>query len=211
MVLEPRSDVAWGGQVLRCVMVRGLITVVLLFMTASSAFAQGRPQGLLWNRTGLPATIPLQIKTTEDADYLLRLREYETGDMALAAYIRGGEFFRVLVPPGFYELVFTSGTDWLGGAEQFGDMKDEFRLDPPLIFNSTATRREGYLIDVRDMEAITIRLLATCDRRAVDPDSLRGLREPEGYVIGQPENFDRPEPPDKIPFARYEVQTRFCD
>ncbi|WP_422049614.1 hypothetical protein [Shimia sp.] len=185
--------------------------ILFFILVATGAAAQERPQGLLWNKTGLPATIPLQIKTTAEADYVLRLRAYETGEMALAAYIRGGEFFRVLVPPGFYELLFASGQDWQGEPELFGLETREFRLDPPLIFNSTATRREGYLIDLQDQEAITIRLLATCDRRAVDPDSLRGTRDPEDRVIGRPQTFDRPERPDKIPFARYEVQGRFCD
>ncbi|MDA5556133.1 hypothetical protein [Shimia sp. MMG029] len=187
------------------------LSILVALAFGAQATALERPQGLLWNRSGLPATIPLQIKTTDTADYLLRLRGLDSGEMALAAYIRGGDFFRVLVPPGVYELIFASGREWQGETLLFGTDTDAFQLEPPLRFVATATRREGYLIDLRTPEAITIRSLATCDRRALDPDSLTGPRTPEDYVIGPPERRDRPERPDKIPFARYEVQGRFCD
>ena len=51
-----------------------------------------RPAGLMWNRTGLPAVFPLQIKTTPGADYLVILSDAETDFDALAAYARGGDF-----------------------------------------------------------------------------------------------------------------------
>jgi hypothetical protein len=190
---------------------RVLIWIVGCLVLAGAAVASERPQGLMWNRTGLPATIPLQIKTVAGADYLLRLKPYEEIDFVFAAYIRGGDFFRVLVPPGRFDLVFASGADWQGEAVLFGADTAEFLLDPPLVFKATATRREGYLIDLRDPQQITLRSLATCDRRAVDPDSLRSPTSSEDRVIAAPERTTLPERPDKIPFARYEVQTRFCD
>jgi hypothetical protein len=91
-------------------MIRFLLVLVLA-LPALSAFAEERPQGLLWNRSGLPATIPLQIKTNAGVDYFLTLRDVERDRVVLAAYVWGGEFFQVLVPPGRFELVFASGDD----------------------------------------------------------------------------------------------------
>ncbi len=50
-------------------MTRAISTLFAVFVTALSASSDERPQGLLWNRSGLPATLPLLIKTTGDANW----------------------------------------------------------------------------------------------------------------------------------------------
>lgn len=78
------------------------------------------PRGLMWNRSGLPAVFPLQVKTPLGGNYYLTLMDGVTGDVVLAAFVRGGEFFKVLVPRGTYHLRFATGDDWQGEGALFG-------------------------------------------------------------------------------------------
>ncbi|OED49807.1 hypothetical protein AB838_05305 [Rhodobacteraceae bacterium (ex Bugula neritina AB1)] len=90
--------------------------------------------GLLWNRTGLPAVFPLQVKTPAGADYFLTLTDQKTGEDALAAFIKGGAFFKVLVPPGLFVLRFASGKEWQGEDALFGPDTRHFEMPEPLEF-----------------------------------------------------------------------------
>ncbi|NVK12561.1 MAG: hypothetical protein HWE35_00110 [Rhodobacteraceae bacterium] len=120
----------------------GRLTALLALMLcllpfASAAGAAGdAPErlssGLMWNRSGLPAVFPLQVKSPEGADYFLVLSG--SGGDALAAYIRGGAFFKFLVPPGHYVLRFAIGTGWLGEARLFGPDTVVLELPEPLEF-----------------------------------------------------------------------------
>ncbi len=101
-----------------------------------TAASSPRPSGLMWNRTGLPAVFPLQVTTPGGRDYVLTLIDETTGTAALAAYIEGGAFFKVLVPPGAYRLRFAA--QHVGestGAQAATDPSTEvFELDMPLTF-----------------------------------------------------------------------------
>ncbi|NSY38513.1 hypothetical protein [Leisingera sp. ANG59] len=99
---------------------------------AAETSAEHPRAGLMWNRTGLPAVFPLQVKTPEGADYYLVLSG--RGGDALAAYIQGGAFFKVLVPPGRYQLRFASGSDWQGEDKLFGPDTVVFELPEALDF-----------------------------------------------------------------------------
>ena len=188
---------------------RPLASALIFLFLAASAGAEARPQGLLWNRSGLPATLPLQMKTNPGADYLLRLRDVETGQDALAAYIRGGAFFRLLVPAGRYELRFATGTDWQGEGGLFGPDTRRFALDPPLSFAATVNRKEGHLIDLRDPSNVVIRGLAICQWRALDPDSLRPPHPRDEKHPGQSEIL--PLRPPFFPVPRYDLLSWTCD
>ena len=190
-------------------MLRSLALVLIFLVLATDGLAEERPRGLLWNRSGLAATLPLQIKTDAGADYLLRLRDVETGEAVLAAYIRGGEFFRVLVPPGRFELQFAIGSDWQGEAALFGPDTWHFVLEPPLSFGATVSRKEGHLIDFRDQAEATIRDLAICQRMALDVGSLRRPHLQSGSVGSIPET-SLPSP-SQYPVPRYDLQSRVCD
>ncbi|WP_193747639.1 hypothetical protein [Leisingera sp. ANG-M7] len=110
--------------------------LALFWSVAAVAAGDGEPErppaGLMWNRSGLPAVFPLQVRTPEGDDYFLVLSGSK-GD-ALAAYIRGGEYFKVLVPPGRFALRFAGGADWLGEARLFGPDTGIFELPEPLEF-----------------------------------------------------------------------------
>ena len=107
--------------------------------------------GILWNRTGLPAVFPLQVKTPAGQDYFLKLIDGETRQDALAAYIVGGAFFKVLVPPGSYILHFSVGDVWLGEDHLFGSGENtrSFELEEALTFEiRDLATKSGHLVDI---------------------------------------------------------------
>ncbi|WP_133176175.1 hypothetical protein [Pelagivirga sediminicola] len=129
----------------------------LLVPPGASAEAPSAPQtGLLWNKSGLPATFPLLVMTPPDHAYHLTLKDAATGADILAAYIVGGEFFQVLVPPGTFTLHFEQGTTWQGKTELFGDGPDtaSFTLASPLTFEIRGFGvKGGHKVDLRSRAA----------------------------------------------------------
>ncbi len=109
--------------------------------------------GLIWNRSGLPAVFPLQVKTSAGQDYFLTLLDEGTKKEALAAYIVGGTFFKVLVPPGKYTLRFSFGDVWQGEEHLFGlgSNTGDFELEDPLTFKIYgAGTKAGHLVDITE-------------------------------------------------------------
>ena len=129
--------------------------LVCLMFCASQSQAEEieRPNGLMWNKTGLPLVFPLQVKSLPGRDYYIVLSQSEDKVPALAAYVRGGEFFRVLVPPGTYNLEFATGTKWLGEDKLFGREETQFfALRDPLEFAILNDRTKGgHSIDLRSL------------------------------------------------------------
>ncbi|MFD2739113.1 hypothetical protein ACFSUD_06010 [Sulfitobacter aestuarii] len=127
-----------------------LLVCLSLTMVAASGEESPRP-GLMWNRTGLPLVFPLQVKTPSGKDYFLTLIDAQSGDEALGAYIEGGEYFRILVPPGTFTLRFAAGETWQGEEELFGPgpLTRSFEMPRPLTFEirDFATKR-GHLVDI---------------------------------------------------------------
>lgn len=161
-----------------------LHAILLLAAFAMPAIAQDREtprHGLMWNRTGLPATFPLQLKTPEAYDFFLTLTDAETGVPALAAFVDGGKFFRVLVPPGTFRISIAYGETWAGESQLFGEGDETRRLNfqQPLTFGvSGFNRKSGYQLDLtrligEDHSAVTITPQTECQtvRRAATPTS----------------------------------------
>ena len=128
-------------------------------MLASAAEdATARPSqttGLMWNRTGLPAVFPLQVKTPAGQDYFLTLIDDKTGEDALAAYIVGGAFFKVLVPPGVFRLSFAVGDVWQGEDRLFGPGENTrfFELKTPLTFEiRNLGTKAGHLVNISELK-----------------------------------------------------------
>lgn len=119
-------------------MVTWVFSLCFMLLAPLAFAAENAPQrhGLMWNRTGLPAVFPLQDKTAVVQDYLLQLKDAQTGDTALAAYINGARFFRVLVPPGTYDVQIAYGAKWQDEAALFGadGPTQTVSLSVPLIF-----------------------------------------------------------------------------
>lgn len=170
-----------------------LLGLLATLVCGAAAEAGERPRaGLLWNRTGLPAVFPLQVKSPEGADYYLVLTSSGSGQEALAAYIRGGAFFKVLVPPGRYALRFASGTDWRGEEQLFGPDTVVFALPEDLEFAIRgAGIKAGHLVVLtRDAPGAGLRAEVTgqfvCQIASLDgPDRAQLLAElPRWYRLG---------------------------
>ncbi len=110
-------------------------------------------QGLMWNRSGLPAVFPLQVKSNTGRNYFLTLTDTGTGKETLAAYFVGGSFFKVLVPPGTYTVRFAYGDIWQGETHLFGpDTLTKFLVvkDPLTFKTSGAGTKAGHLISLEN-------------------------------------------------------------
>ncbi|WP_417806798.1 hypothetical protein [Thioclava sp.] len=190
--------------------------ICLCLLLAGPALAQARaeglarPQGLLWSDTALPRTLPLQVKTAEGRDYYLVLRDVATGRDVIGAYAQGGAFFRLLVPPGRFELQIASGqeADWQGRGGLFGAQTQRFALEPPLDFGVTGyARKGGHLVDLRNLGAIAQTSLGICQRLLLDPESVSVT--PDAPMPGVSPR-DPMEIPD-LPVPRYREVSRICD
>ena len=106
--------------------------------------------GLMWNRTGLPLSFPLRVKSVAGQDYVVLLRDHETGAAALAANMLGGTFFSVLVPPGTFDVFMIAHAGWRGDlAEPPVDVPGTLRVTEPLTFAVLGhARKSGYTIDI---------------------------------------------------------------
>ena len=211
------------AKLMRCVAVT--LTFCLPHSIASQPTTAGDPPppALLWNRSGLPAVFPLQVKTVPGQDFILTLIDAETGQEAIAARIVGGTFFRVLIPPGRYRLRFSDGNDPDDTSRETFELTDilEFRV---IGFSVKA----GHLIDITtraDNKAARaqIKRQSICQRFALtdietsadqhrngipkltDAWLLHERLRPSGTRLSPPPNIEW------LPTYRYELQSRFCD
>jgi hypothetical protein len=130
-------------------MLRALIVMIALLPAAG--FAETRPAtGIFIKNNPLPATIPLQVRTIVGHDFFVALSDQESGEPVISGYIRGGDFFRLLVPPGDHVVTITVGqpADWQGPQTGFGANAEAVTL--PLTFAITGrSRRQGHQITLR--------------------------------------------------------------
>lgn len=157
------------------------LAVLILCLGVTHAWADAgsdRPNGLMWNRTGLPAVFPLHVKTDPGRDYVIVLQDTVDGSHDLAAYARGGTVMRVLVPPGTFTIIVQYGQRWKGDRDGFGHGADAgvMVLPDPLSFRVQGLgTKSGHMIDLRgaiDNPAaeVQIEARAICQtrRRVVD-------------------------------------------
>ncbi len=129
----------------------GALSLLFALILPLLAQAQEAAHGLAWNRTGLPAVFPLQVKTREGQDYFLTLEDAQTGQAAIGAHIDGGRFFKLLVPPGTYRLRFEALRDDAAPSESFS-------LRDPLTFGVLGTRKKaGHLVDISGLGLLEAR------------------------------------------------------
>ena len=158
-----------------------LILALLLLMSLPALAGERPVAGLMWNRSGLPATLPLQLHSEAGLDHVVMLTPPEGDAPVLAAYIRGGDFFRVLVPPGEWRIAIASGQDWQDGETLFGTDTQWTTLPEALQFGvADGARREGHVLwlgQEDDQVAITETAPQTiCDVAVVDSE-IRDLRD----------------------------------
>lgn len=153
----------------------GLLLGALLLPAIATAGEGNAPPrtGLMWLSSDLPAVFPLQVKTAPGRDYYLTLIDDETGQSTLAAYIVGGDFFRVLVPPGSYALRVAYGVEWQNEETLFGAGTRVFEMAAPLRFETQGIGTKlGHLVDLRTLietrEARSVVPLSICQRYGAD-------------------------------------------
>lgn len=228
------------ASVVRVVLVLLLCAVPLLVRAGPDrAAGPSQPAGLMWNRTGLPAVFPLQVKTPAGQDYFLTLIDHDTDEAALAAYIDGGAFFKVLVPPGVFRLQFAVGEVWQDEKNLFGPGADTqvFELSKPLTFEIRGLgRKAGHLVNLlahkpgqAAQTAVKDQLICQYARLAfparVPPALADGLTQraarrgyvkaPDGRLSYLNEDLfnqiDPQKPPDyDIPARRYILWSQYC-
>lgn len=198
--------------------------LVLLFLTIlpAAAPAEDRPRaGLMWNRSALPATFPLVVKTPPGRDYVLFVTAPEAGEAAMAGYIRGGEFFRLLLPPGEWRLRFAFGEDWQGETDLFGPATGWTGMQQALDFRVLGVnRRRAYVVTLAErdggMTVAEARAGAECQRLLWDstdrlwPEDLPGVAPDDPALRHRP---PRPWPRPRLRYidrGEYGVYTRFC-
>lgn len=129
-----------------------LTALILCLLIPALAMANDRPRaGLMWNNSGLPATFPLQVKTMPGKDYVVYITEPDSGDPVMAGYIRGGDFFRLLVPPGKWRLRFAHGWGWQGEVGLFGTATGWTEMEEILDFHVVGRdRRRAYIVTLTE-------------------------------------------------------------
>ncbi|NCQ22829.1 MAG: hypothetical protein COW54_15710 [Rhodobacteraceae bacterium CG17_big_fil_post_rev_8_21_14_2_50_63_15] len=202
--LRPLPRMSLTGAIL------GLVLGALLLPAPVAADTGDSPPrtGLLWLSSSLPAVFPLQVRTRAGQDYYLTLIHDETGQATLAAYIVGGDFFRVLVPPGRYELHLASGTHWQDEDRLFGARTRFYKMGAPLLFETRGIgTKAGHIVDLRALDeptaAVSVSPLAICQRYGAD---LTGSPLSPPAFVPLTEDPDAPRPR-----LRFSVRTRVCD
>ena len=196
---------------------RCLLAALLVVVQAGLA-AAAPPHGLMWAKGDLPRIFPLQVRTPPGRDAYLVLRDAASDRAVLAAYIEGGRFFRVLVPPGTFMLDIAIGADWQGEEALFGPATAVYAHPEPLEFGITgAGRKSGHLIDLRDAATgIEARsdTLALCQRYALDLDAFGGALPEEASRPDLLHGTAEPDPLEEGPFLRrewrYDLDERLC-
>lgn len=192
---------AMFGPVLRFV-------VVCVLALAAPIAAQQPRHGLLFNRTGLPLTLPLQIKTDPGLDYALILADPQTDEAKLSAFIHGGKFFRLLVPPGTFRLHFAYGERWEGPEALFGPDTRYHTLPETFTFSVQGlATKQGFLIDLRDLgeeASLTVRHIGLCQTLDLSQDYIAWLKR---NPVFHPTLDDVPDP---APGA-FDIRQRFCE
>lgn len=131
---------------------RRLFALLLMIAMSLPAWAEERPRaGLMWNRSGLPATLPLVVKTMPGRDYVVFIGD-DDSDPVMAGYIHGGTFFRLLVPPGTWTVRFAHGQDWHGDDALFGPLTEWTRMKEPMTFGASVARKHGHIIRLIETE-----------------------------------------------------------
>jgi hypothetical protein len=197
---------------LSVVRVSWIRVLVCLSILPTSLLAEDGQHGLLWNRTGLPAVFPLQVKTQPGADLYLVLTDEASDAEALAAYIEGGRHFQVLVPPGSYRVHFAIGQDWQGQDQLFGVAETKHLTVPdPLVFGVVGlSTKAGHTIDLTQSgRDILVEARFICQRFALSegprpqaPFEGRDVRPqeitPRDEVVEFPRRMSLPRVPDRM-------------
>ncbi|MDA3922588.1 MAG: hypothetical protein PF501_18220 [Salinisphaera sp.] len=89
---------------------------------------------------------PLEIRTSEGADYLVKLEDTGTNENILDVFIRGGSTTRIQVPLGSYILKYAVGKTWYGYNDFFGPDTGYSKADSIFRFSREGNQVRGYTV-----------------------------------------------------------------
>lgn len=79
------------------------------------------PNGHILSENGDERIAPLSIKTSGTGYYFIKLKDALTKDTVLSFFLHGGKTADIDAPLGTYELYYTSGEEWYGTVDLFGE------------------------------------------------------------------------------------------
>jgi hypothetical protein len=92
-----------------------------------------------------PATSPVEIKTTSGpAHYFVKVVDWYTKKPVITVFIRSGETYETLIPPGLYEIKYAAGSNWYGEDVFFGECTTFTKTEKQFNFTNTS----GYYIEL---------------------------------------------------------------
>ncbi len=200
------------------------ILLLLIALPLAPARAEEPPRtGLMWKRTPLPATLPLQVQTPAGFDHVIFLRPQEGDAPIMAGFIHGGDFFRLLVPPGDWRIRIASGVEWQGEDTLFGPATTWAELPAPLHFGAGKSRLHGHTLTLEDgvitVAPQTICRLPSWQAGVFDPEDPVGRQPREPQQLNPPKRPTYTDPPPapihqaplSYPDSELRLRSVFCD
>ncbi len=77
----------------------------------------------------------LKINTSKDASYVVKIVDPSNGEVIMTFYLPAGISEEIDVPSGTFEIRYTSGTEWFGNNEMFGDKGTYAKADQTFRFS----------------------------------------------------------------------------
>ena len=117
--------------------------------------------GVIRRYTAQAGVAPLEIKTSQGTNYLVKLEDVSSGRNILDVFIRGGSTIEIKVPLGTYHLKYAIGQTWYGYEHYFGPSTRYTKADSNFRFYDDGRSLSGYtvtLYQVRDGNLSTSRL-----------------------------------------------------
>jgi hypothetical protein len=89
---------------------------------------------------------PLQIQSSSDSNYLVKLDDVSTGQPMLSIFVRAGQTEGVDVPLGTYFLKYASGDKWYGYTHLFGPDTQYSKAERNFTFSYDGKQYRGYTV-----------------------------------------------------------------
>lgn len=96
--------------------------------------------------TSASGVAPLQIRTSQGSNYLVKLENISTGRNIVDIFIRGGNTAEVKVPLGSYRIKYAAGDNWYGYKYYFGPTTGYSKADKVFHFRKDGYQISGYTI-----------------------------------------------------------------
>jgi hypothetical protein len=103
------------------------------------------------DHTRLENVAPFEVSSEgKTSNFLVRLRDAETGALITDLYLRPGRTAKVSVPLGRFRLLIASGSVWYGTELLFGDKGGYSEAEDRLDFTQTTDRVRGHTIRLQE-------------------------------------------------------------